>query len=824
MKNRLVVIFATLAILASLGALVSRAQRGAPPPQLPGALTGGVTLLPNGWRIAPAGEHVTVGDLPLNMILSPDGRFVIVTNDGYTTPSLAVIDASKWTVVSKTAIDDAWLGLAMHPDGQRVYSAARSEVNELAYRDGVLTKSRTFTLEPTPRAEFPGGLAVTPDGKKVFVVRVLAQTLVSIDIATGVVEKTVTLPAEPYTCLVSADGKVLYVSVWGGSKILAFDTSKVEQVAEYAVGEHPNAMVASLKGDRLFVACANTNAVWAVDLAAGKSAEQISTALYPEAPFSTTPNGLGLSPDGKTLVVANADNNTVAVVDVQVPGKSVVSGFIPTGWYPTGAAFSKDGSRIYVMSGKGLSSRANPAGPSPIKPDRGTEYIGGLMLGTLSSVPAPSRGTLAAMTQRVYTLTPYSDKIRLAPASAPRASPIPATVGAPSPIKHVFYVIRENRTYDQVLGDVKAGNGDAALCLFPDAVTPNAHAIASEFVLFDNFYVDAEVSYDGHAFSTAAYATDIVEKMWPANYASRGGAYLSEGGGAMRNAYGNIAAPAKGYIWDYCRRAGVSVRSYGEFAEVDKSVTGRRTFSARVPGLKGFIAEDYPAYDLEIRDAARIDAWEREFRQYEANGNLPALSILRLPNDHTRGARPGALTPRAMVAENDAALGRLVSIISRSRYWNESAIFVLEDDAQNGPDHVDAHRSVLLVASPFAKRKAVDSTLYTTSGVLRTIELILGLEPMSQYDAAATPLYNAFQASPVQDPFEARPARISLDEKNPATGPGARESMTIDLDEADRAPDLLLNEIIWKSVKGPNVPMPPPRRTVFVRPIDKDDK
>ena len=748
MKNRLITVVLTIGVIASLCALVTRAQKGAPAPQRPGALGTGVTLLPNGWRIAPAGKHVTVGDLPLNMVQSLDGRFVIVTNNGYTTPSLAVVDTASWTVVSRASLEDAWLGLAMHPDGQRVYSAARTAVQELGYRDGVLTPSRTFTLPVAPGSGFPGGLAVTPDGKKLFVVRVLAQSLVSIDIATGVVEKTVSLPAEPYTCLVSADGKTLFVSVWGGAKVLAFDASTLEPSREYVVGEHPNAMVASLQGDRLFVACANTNSVWAVDLATGKASEQISVALYPEAPLSTTPNGLGLSPDGKTLLVANADNNAVAVVDVRAPGKSVVQGFIPTGWYPTAAAFSKDGSQVFVMSGKGLISRANPNGPSPLKPDRGSEYIAGLLLGSLSTLPAPSGSRLASMTRQVYNLTPYSDKTRLAPASAPGASPIPRSVGGVSPIKHVFYVIRENRTYDQILGDVKTGNGDPSLCLFPDAVTPNAHALTAEFVLFDNFYVDAEVSYDGHAFSTAAYATDIVEKMWPANYADRGGAYLSEGGGAMRNPYGNIAAPAKGYIWDYCRRAGVTVRSYGEFAELDRTQTSRRSFTARVPGLKGFTSEEYPPYDLEIRDAVRVDAWEREFRQYEANGNLPALSILRLPSDHTRGTRPGALTPRAMIAENDAALGRIVSIVSRSAYWKDSAIFVLEDDAQNGADHVDAHRSVLLVMSPFAKRRTVDSTFYTTSGVLRTIELVLGLEPMSQYDAAATPLYNAFTTTP----------------------------------------------------------------------------
>ncbi len=292
-----------------------------------------------------------------------------------------------------------------------------------------------------------------------------------------------------------------------------------------------------------------------------------------------------------------------------------------------------------------------------------------------------------------------------------------------------------------MLGDLPQGNGDPNLTLFGEDVTPNAHAIAREFVLFDNFYVDAEVSNDGHAYSTAAYATDAVEKLWPTLYGQRGGVYLSEGGHEIRNSYGNLAAPADGYIWDFATRAGVSVRSYGEFASWE---TRGGEITATVPGLRGKVHPTYPPYDLSIPDNERVDVWLEEFRRFEKEGGLPRLNIIRLGNDHTEGTRPGALTPTAMVAENDLALGRLVEAISKSRFWPESAILVLEDDAQNGPDHVDAHRSVLLVASPWAKRGAVDSTLYTTSGVLRTIELILGLPPMSQYDAAATPMFAAF--------------------------------------------------------------------------------
>jgi hypothetical protein len=394
----------------------------------------------------------------------------------------------------------------------------------------------------------------------------------------------------------------------------------------------------------------------------------------------------------------------------------------------------------------------------------------------------------------------------------------------------VFYVIRENRTYDQVFGAMEKGNGDPNLTLFGEEVTPNAHALAREFVLFDNFYVDAEVSYDGHSFSTGAYATDFTEKVWPMNYGRRGAKYLSEGGGEMRNPYGNITAPAQGYIWDACRRAGVSVRSYGEFAvryaEARTHDTGRDTgrgdVQAAVPGLEGLVHPTYPPWDMSVPDNRRVDVWLEEFRRFEADGNLPRLSILRLGNDHTAGTRPGFPTPRAMVAENDLALGRMVEAVTRSRFWKDSAIFVIEDDAQNGPDHVDAHRSVVLVISPYARRGALDSTLYTTSGVLRTIELILGLPPMSQYDAAATPMYGAFQARPVLTPYTRREARVPLDEMNAPNAPGAAASTAMNLEEADQAPDLELNEIIWKAVRGADSVMPPPVRAAFVRPLGED--
>ncbi|MCU1385506.1 MAG: hypothetical protein JWL71_4203 [Acidobacteria bacterium] len=814
---------AVLFLAVGATAILTRAQSA---PSIatfvPGGIGDGTTLLPNGWKVSPAGRHLKTGSLPLNIAVSPDGRYAVITNNGINRPSLTVVDIASWTVKSTMLLDSAWYGLVWHPDGTKLYSAgaASNNIQEFAFADGTITRARTFALPAMTGESFAGGLSISPDGRTLFATRVFGMTLSSIDVASGTVTRTVVLPSEPYTTLPSLDGQLVYVSMWGGAAVRAYAANSLALVADMPAGEHPNAMALSKDGQRLFVSCGNSAAVWVFDTFSRDPIEQISSNLYPEAPATSTPNSVAVSPDGRTLLVANADNNAVAVVDISNGARSFVDGFIPTGWYPTGAVFSRDGKQILIINGKGLASAPSTGGA-------GMEIR---LMGFASILPAPDRATLLEYNRKVQALTPYSDATRLRPAGIPIGSPIPQSVGASSPIKHVFYVIRENRTYDQVLGDLTEGNGDPKLTLFGRDVTPNAHALAQNFVVFDNFYVDADVSYNGHAYSTAAYASDFVERMWQTIAANRGGLYLAEGGGAMRNPFGNLSAPAGGYIWDYARRANVSVRSYGEFVEhTSRSVTGDVVAIASVPGLAGLVAPSYAGWDLDITDAKRADNWLQEFRQYEATGTLPQLNIIRLPNDHTAGAKPGAPTPRAMVADNDVALGRIVEAISGSQYWKDSALFIVEDDAQAGPDHVDSHRSVLLVASPFAKRNAVDHTFYTTSGVLRTIELILGLPPMSQYDSAATPMYSAFTGVPNLAAFVRLAARVPTDERNLATAFGAMQSLAMDFSVEDRAPEGLLNEIIWRSVKGATSPAPPPRRSRFVTPanraaIDDDDR
>jgi len=439
--------------------------------------------------------------------------------------------------------------------------------------------------------------------------------------------------------------------------------------------------------------------------------------------------------------------------------------------------------------------------------------------------PLPAPDELAALSARAIACSPLraDGGVRGLP-SRPAGSPIPVLPGEPSPIRHVVYVIKENRTYDQVFGDLKQGNGDARLCLFGREVTPNHHTIAEQFVLLDNFYVDSEVSADGHEWSMGAYATDFVERTWPVSYGGKGGARTPEGASVAIGypGEGNFALgePKNGHLWDLAKAAGISYRSYGEW--VQNGIAPDQPGHARVPALQGHCDVLFRSFDTDYADQARVDRFLVELAECERTGAMPALTIVRLPQDHTAGTKVGAWTPRCCVADNDLALGRLLAALGASRFWPQMAVFVVEDDAQNGPDHVDAHRTVALVAGPHVRRGAVVSTLYSTCSMLRTMELILGLPPMSQFDAAALPMFDCFQATPDLTPHAVVPNRVPLDERNGRTAWGAELSARFDLSREDAADDLLLNEVVWRSIKGAHEPMPPPRRAAFVRTFGGD--
>ncbi|MCU7548308.1 bifunctional YncE family protein/alkaline phosphatase family protein [Chitinophagaceae bacterium LB-8] len=776
--------------------------------------------LPNGWHLSPAGRSLQLGDLPLNIAVSTSKRYMAVTNNGQSIQSIQLIDPRTEKVLHNVIIPKSWYGLKFSRDEKFLYASGGNDNWILQYaivNNKLQLKDSIILGKKWPEKISPAGIEIDDASKLLYVVTKENNSLYIVSLSGKSIIQQIELGKEAYTCLLSPDKKELYISSWGGDKVIVFNTEKRKIIGEVPVGDNPNELLLNKKGNTLFVANANDNSVSVIDIKQRKVLEVLNAALYPDAPAGSTSNGLALSGDEKKLFVANADNNCLAVFDVSVPGHSKSKGYIPVGWYPTNIKVI--GKKIFVANGKGFSSFANPDGPNPVKTQRPVVrhlgdtsatvrpgYIGGLMKGTMSIIDEPSDVTLAVYSKAVYKNTPYSKQKEMN-ADGEAGNPIPMKVGDKSPIKHVFYIIKENRTYDQVLGDIPGGNGDTGLVLFGERITPNQHKLAKEFVLLDNFYADGEVSADGHNWSTAAHTTDYLEKDWVTSYGGRGGTYPGEG-------KKEIANPKKGFIWDYAKRAGVSYRTYGEFVDDGK---------ANIPVLENHFCPYYPSYGLGDRDTVRFYAWKREFDSLVAVNAVPRLNTLRFSNDHTEGLRFGAPTPFAHVADNDLAVGLFLEHLSKSPVWKESAVFIIEDDAQNGPDHVDAHRTTAYVAGPFVKRGIVDKTMYSTSSMLRTIELILGLPPMSQYDAAATPMFKSFTSKPNFAPFESLPSNIDFNEKNKARNATAKLSGEIDLSKEDRVPDMLFSQIIWKAVKGEHSEMPAPRRSAFVKVNDDGD-
>jgi len=820
MKLRVGLIFLVIAAAALVSQPAPRVQ--------PGPQTDDSTLLVSGWKITPVGKHVPVDTLPMSTVISPDGKYLLVLNGGYNPPSVSVIDVTTMTELGRTRVPDGWLGLAMNRAGTRVYVGGGSTgaVYEFAFADGKLTAGRTLSTltkaaEGTPADQtyrnFTGDVALSPDGRFLYAATLFQDSLVVLNLDSGRPIARVKTGRRPYRVLFLPDGKTYLVSNWADGTVSQFQASDNSPMATLRIGPHPTDMIlragANVSQDsgktwlgRLFVAAANTNSVYSVGI--GEAAEltpleTINISLTPRQPLGMTPSALGLSADGKQLYVACSDANAVAVADVS-EDRTRVAGFLPTGWYPTAVRGLKDG-RIAIANGKGLRSYPNPKGPGPLKhPDpphlgiRSDEYVGTIQRGTVSFVDPFDLATLSGYTKAVLANSPYRD--------AKLDQPAPAIL---SRIKHVIYVVKENRTYDQMLGDMKEGNGDASLVLFGERFTPNQHKLAREFVLFDNFYVSADVSADGHNWSTAAIASDYVQKFWPNSYAGRRKKYDYEGGEPA-------ALPAANYLWTNARQHGVSMRNYGYFAQNGKEAAadGTQIESVRDPVLSPVTNMHYRAFDLDYPDVDRVKSFEQDLAQFEQKGEMPQLLLMRLGNDHTSGTAPGKIAPLSSLADNDAALGRLVESVSKSKFWAETAIFVLEDDAQNGADHVDSHRSPAFILSPYTRRGVVDSTMYNTTSMLRTMEMILGIRPMTHFDAAASPMTSAF-GTPNKVPYAAAPAKISLTERNPEHSATAARSRRMNFEEEDQNNDDDLNDILWAAVKGSNTPRPVPVRRMF---------
>jgi YVTN family beta-propeller protein len=799
-----------IAALAALAATVIAVAAGG---LTAGPRADGTGVTPNGWIVDPAGTQLQVGGRPYGLALSPDGGRLLLSNDGQGTQSLMSVDTTAKSVaqtIPYTSPQALYLGVVYAPDGKRAYASAGGNNKIRTYQvaaDGSLTETAPIAL---PAGSYPGGLAISADGKRLYVANDLGESLAIVDTTTGTVASTTPVGHNPYTVALSKDGTKAYVSNWGGITVSVVNATTGAPLGQVTVGTHPSALAVNPVSGNLYVANSDGDSVSVVDTASDAVTKTIDLAPYADAPVGTSPDALAVAPDGKTLYVANAGDNDVAVVDLAA---GQVAGLIPTGWYPTGIAVSADGSQLYVANGKGLGAGPNPNGPTPYHGSSEDQYTGSMIKGTLSFVDVPANaGQLQKLTEQVIRNDDLGQGANVRGTDA-GTNVIPRRVGDPSPIKHVIYVIKENRTYDQEFGSLGKGNGDPSLNLFGDDSAPNARALQRRFVTLDNLYANSEVSADGWSWSTEATANTYDQKNWPANYSGRGRGYDFEGTN-LATAAGKD--PNNSYIWDRLARAGISFRNYGFW----DTGTIPAIVSPLEPELAATTDTQYPGYNLTITDQTRIAEWLKEFHGYETAGTLPAVQFVRLPNDHTAGTTPGRPTPKAMVADNDLALGKLVDAVSHSKFWPSTAIFVIEDDAQNGPDHVDAHRTIAQVISPYSQTGRVDSTFYSTVSMLRTMELIVGLPPLTQFDAAATPMVESFTNKPDLTPYTAIAPTQSLTETNGANAVMAAASARMSFGNADQAPENQLNEAIWKSVKGPHSIMPKPRHELGA--IDSD--
>jgi YVTN family beta-propeller protein len=807
-----------------------------------GAQPDGSIVVPTGLTLTPAGVHIDVNDRPLGMVVSPAGtELAVVTGSNFSARALHIIDLPTKTLKQSIAIGDSFVGVDFSPDGNHIYVGGNTNNNVAFFAraaDGTFAAEASLSIPSSA----PSGLRVSHDGARLYVALNTANQVAVIDTAARTIVARVPVGELPYTTVVSADGGKVYVSNWGGrvpgptdvtdgmfpivvdprtgipvsGTVSVIDTATNTVTKTIEVGLHPTGMALSPRGDRLYVANANSDTISAIDTSTDevKSTLHVGLADKQGVPvLGSSPNALAVSPDGRTLYVANGSQNAVAVVDIDHHGRAV-DGFIPTGWYPTAVALDHTGKQLMIASGYGFGSIA----PTPTN-RAGRSYTD--RAGVVSILDVPGHRELERFTKEVlannHTITPGDhdgdgDDHRDHDGDRDRdddRNPIPMHRGQGSPIKHVFYVIKENRTYDQVFGDLPQGNGDPTLVQFGRDVSPNHHALVEQFGLLDNYYGPGDQSALGHRWCLQAFPSDYVHKY----------------SNARNNQSPMLLGPTDA-VYDNAKAHGLTVRAYGErglnvitpstatwtdLFNDWKNGTSNVTVSASavILGLRDVYNPTYAAAESKVPDVMRADVFLKEFATFEQNGQLPSLVLLLLYNDHTAGTSPGFPTPRAQVADNDLALGKIVEAISKSRYWKESAIFVTEDDSQDGLDHVDGHRTVGMVISPFTRHHAVNSTLYSIINVVRTIEQILGLPPVNQYDTAAQPMFDVFTAHRDLTPYTARPNNIALDEMNPAMAglhglqrDLARFSMTIDTSQPDSAPADMLNRAIWHSVKG----------------------
>ena len=746
----------------------------------------GITTLPTAWKIRAAeGPVATVGTLPQGLVLSRDGARLIELESGYRKPALRVLDAATLHELRSVALSGAFGVPLRDPDGDGVWVGIAGTFQEqIAHVDTASGKvDRDVTL---PLPFYPVALARAPDGT-LAVAGDLSGRVAFVDPLAERVTGFARVGSHPAALAFSRDGKTLYVAERGGSQVDVVDTASRTVRATIAVGLHPVALASD--GARLYVADSDDDDVAVIDLGREAVIARVPIPFARPDAVGASPNALAL--DGDRLYVTCGAANAIAVFRI-TPGGLESAGAIPTGWYPTAVAVDAARNVLYVANGKGESGHPNPQyrarGQGPTAGGSPAQYVANQLVGSIRRVALPDAATLARGVDDVRSLAQHEG---IAPSTIVRAH---------GPIRHVIYVIRENRSYDQVFGDLTGADGDPSLVLFGEKVTPNAHALARRFGTFDRFFENAHVSADGHNWTTAAFANDYLERMWPPNYNSRRPMYDFEDGA-------EAAKPHAGYLWDDASAHGVSLRNYGEFVTAGPSEPV--PVSSENDVLRANTDRSFPTFDMNVRDVDRFAEWKREFDRYEATRTLPQLEMVRFPRDHTSGSTANSPTPQAMVADNDLALGRLVDAVSHSPDWESTAILVVEDDAQNGADHVDAQRAPFLLISPYAAGGLQHGT-YTQASVLRTIEILLDLPPMSSYDAGALPLTAAFAlARRDPAPFDALPAHIDLDAKNKALAYRAADSAHLNFRDADRVDDGTLNDILWHVVKGAHATPPP---------------
>ena len=748
-----------------------------------------LVMLPTEWSLSPPPAQVAAtGTLPQSARLTRDGKHLIVVEGGDAGAGLSVLDPLTLAEQAHVKIDGAFGDIALDgsPDGYWVAGAGADKL--LHFAGAANAPDRSIAL---PAGFWVSAVALSPDGKVLAASGDFAERVALIEVASGTVLGSVKTGRHPAGLAFTRDGAELYVANWGESSVTAVDVASRTVRATIAVGLHPEKLLLSPNGKLVYVSETDDDAIGSILVAENRVVRPAMSGPALRL-FGKSPTAMALSRDGTRLYVACSAENAVEVYGIS--GNEyfpTLLGAIPTGWYPTAVTIDESGTGLYVADGMGESSRANPQFDPFANPPVWKGYDAASLIGSIRRIPIPSANAIAAGSQAVLGLGgPFLsaaahygnvfDKGTLG------AQPGRRIAGWHVPVNHVIYVIKENRTYDQVLGDLPGGDGDPNLAYFGARITPNEHALAQRFGIFDRTFADSVVSADGHNWSTAAFADDYVEKMWPANYGGRRKLYDFEDGA-------DASVPHNGFIWDQANRAHLSLRDYGEF--VTNPFRKGDDSTTQMPGLKGHIDPHYPGFDTNFRDEDREAEWAREFTGYVQRDDLPALELVRLPNDHTAGTRPGSRKPQAMVAENDLAVGRLVDAVSHSKYWKSTAIFIIEDDAQNGPDHVDDQRTTFYLISPYAKG-GLQHAHYSTAGVLRTIELILGLPPMSTYDASAQPLFAAFADRPNLAPYDALPAQIDLEARNTSLSYRAADSAKMDFSHADAAPPAALNDIL----------------------------